>query len=119
MTLWDMLSSCVFSNHVCIYATNIYNENVCLHKGRILEARNDIENIFSYLGKKVELWQVIEGIIVIIVKNYKYNKPLKTQYSEEYVKKWDRRKPETRPYRTSWEVRKEVTEYAQKLKEEM
>ena len=86
MTLWDMLSSCVFSNHVCIYATNIYNENVCLHKGSILEARNDIENIFPYLGKKVELWQVIEGIIVIIVKNYKYNKRLKKQYSEEYVK---------------------------------
>lgn len=116
MTLGDMLNSCGNSNYVCIYATNIYNENVCLYKGSVLEATNDIENIIPYLGKKVKWWHVINGIIVIIVKNFKHNKSLKTQYSEEYVKKWDRRKPETRPYRTFFEVLKEVREYAQKLK---
>lgn len=116
MTLWDMLNSCVWSNYVCIYATNAYDENICLHKGRVLETRNDEKSIFLYLERKVEVWGVIDNVILIKIKSFKYNKRLKTQYSEEYVKKWDERKPETRPYQTGSEVIEEVTEYAQKLK---
>lgn len=116
MTLGDMLNSCVWSNYVCIYATNAYDENICLHKGRVLETRNDEKSIFLYLERKVEVWEVIDNVILIKIKSFKYNKRLKTQYSEEYVKKWDERKPETRPYQTGSEVIEEVTEYAQKLK---
>lgn len=116
MTLWDMLNSCVWSNYVCIYATNAYDENICLHKGRVLETRNDEKSIFLYLERKVEVWGVIDNVILLKIKSFKYNKRLKTQYSEEYVKKWDERKPETRPYQTGSEVIEEVTEYAQKLK---
>lgn len=116
MTLWDMLISCVYDAQVCIYVTNAYNENVCLHKGEVFKARRDEESVFLYLGRKVEVWRVIDNVILIRVKSYKYNKPLKTQYSEEYVKTWDKRKPETRPYRTGFEVIEEVKEYARKLR---
>lgn len=104
MTLWDMLNVCPCYQQFDVYEGNAYDQNIAVASGTADELRTNIE-IFDHLMDKIEHYEVApDGVIVILTKNSDFEKRAEELYSEDYVEKWDRFKPDTRPWRFSIEI---------------
>ena len=104
MTLWDMLNVCQCYQEFDVYEGNDYDQNIAVASGTADELRTEIE-IFDHLMDEVDGYSVEpDGVIVIRLRNGNYEKRAEERYSEKYVKRWDRFKPESRPWRFSIEI---------------
>lgn len=104
MTLWDMLNVCQCYQEFDVYEGNEYDQNIIVASGSADKLRTEIE-IFDHLMDEVDGYSVEpDGVIVIRLRNDNYTRRAEEQYFEDYVKKWDNRKPETRPWRFSIEI---------------
>lgn len=103
MTLYDHYQ--VFD----VYVTNAYDENLPAGYGErdfLMEHSMDgCPSIFDVLMLDVEIWHTNpNNEVVVLLNSEEYNIHVENLYSESYVQTWDWEKPETRPYRTLWEV---------------
>lgn len=104
MTLWDMLNVCQYNQEFDIYVNNIYDQNIPVESGTAEDLRGSTE-AFDHLMDKIEHYEVApDGVIVILTKNSDFERRAEELYSEDYVEKWDRFKPDTRPWRFSIEI---------------
>lgn len=104
MTLWDMLNVCQYVQQFDVYEGNDYDQNIIVASGTADELRTEID-IFSHLMDEVDGYSVEpDGVIVIRLRNDNYTRRAEERYSEKYVKRWDRFKPESRPWRFSIEI---------------
>ncbi len=104
MTLWDMLSVCQYTQQFDVYEGNAYDQNIIVASGSAEKLRTN-SDVFYHLMDEVDVYSVEpDSVIVIILKNANYQKKAEEQYSEDYVKRWDRYKPESRPWRWSIEI---------------
>ena len=111
MKLWDILNSAQYTQKFRIFVTNIYDQNLPRGHGTLYELHENIQSgdeeddFFSHLMDEVEYFVVLKDkSILIYLRNENYEKRCEELYPEEYVKRWDRLKPETRPWRFSIEI---------------
>lgn len=102
MTLHKMLDSTLFYGQVLIYARNAYDQCVKLFQGSVANARKD-ENVWDYLTYEVDQWICGNHWTLIYVKHYAYEDKLETCYCNS--DRWTR---ENRPYKSSYQVEKEL-----------
>ena len=104
MTLWDMLNVCQCYQEFDVYEGNDYDQNISVESGTADNLRTNID-IFDHLMDEVDGYSVEpDGVIVIRLRNDNYTRRAEERYSENYVKRWDRFKPESRPWRFSIEI---------------
>ena len=71
----------------------------------IFQSIEEEDDFFSHLMDEIEYFVVLDDkSILVYIRNENYEKRCEELYPEEYVKKWDRLKPETRPWRFSIEI---------------
>lgn len=107
MTLCELLQTTKYTQEFHIYVTNDYDQNEPIGHGRRAHLLNADEcgELFPHLLDKVDLISVAKnGALVVRVIDENYNEPLENQYGEDYVKRWDRYDPTTRPYKFSCEL---------------
>lgn len=100
MKLYDILFVAHYDQKFCVALTNAYDQNVIVGKGTradMLDENND-KYLFWNLMDEVDEIEICGDILLVIIKNEHHDERLETQYSERYVKTWDKLKPETRPY---------------------
>lgn len=102
MILHEMLANTSFCGQVLIYARNAYDQCVKLFQGSVENARKD-ENVWDYLTYEVDQWICGNHWTLIYVKHYAYEDRLETCYYDS--DRWTR---ENRPYKSSYEVEKEL-----------
>lgn len=102
MTLWDILESCQYMQVFSIYSTNIYGQNIPVARGTLSEMQEyDIEEgeLFSRLMDKVDYFHITKnGVMVVFLQGEHYEERVETLYSQEYVERWERYDPKTRPW---------------------
>ena len=108
MKLWDILEASQYNQIFSIYVTNVYGQNIPVARGTRSEMQEydlDDGDLFYHLMDDVEYFHITEkGIMVLFLRDNHYEEKAEQQYSEDYVKKWDRRDPKTRPYLHSIET---------------
>ena len=111
MKLWDILNSAQYTQKFRIFVTNIYDQNLPRGAGTRAELFQNIlsgeeeDDFFSHLMDEIEYFVVLDDkSILVYIRNEDYEKRCEELYPEEYVKRWDRLKPETRPWRFSCEI---------------
>lgn len=107
MNLWSMLNYTLNYQPVRIFVTNDYDENIIVYYGTVGEARVN-GKVFNHLMENIEHYEYCHGVLVLMTRDKHYNKHASVKYLEAYVKKWDSRKPETRPWRHSIEIKQEI-----------
>lgn len=104
-TLHNLLTSCQYPQVFWIYRTNDYDENILLAKGTEQEMLEDEEQNFDllrHINDVVEYWTIREDGAMFI--RLRMNEKAEEQYYDDYVEKWDRFNPTTRPYLYSAEM---------------
>lgn len=107
MTLYDILRATQYNQKFFVYVTNIYDQNIPIGIGVRAELLNEDENdTFDYLSCKVDQLNIARDgkSLVVRVIDGNFEKKAEELYSEEYVKKWDNLRPETRPWKHSAEM---------------
>ena len=105
-TLHNLLTSCQYPQVFFIYRTNDYDQNVLLAYGTKQEMLEDEElsfDLLDHINDVVDYWTIREDG-AMFVRLRMDEKAVEDQYQENYVKKWDRHKPHTRPYLFSAEL---------------
>ena len=106
MKLYDMLEVAQYDQQFVVAVTNAYDQNViagCGTRADMLDEHND-GFIFWNLMNEVDVFRIYGNIMLVIIKNEHHDERLETQYAEKYVKTWEFKKPETRPYLFSFEL---------------
>ena len=104
MTLWNMLNVCPCNQEFDIYVNNAYDQNIIVASGSADDLRTNLE-VFDHLMEEVEHYEVEpDGVIVILTKNSDFEKRAEELYSGDYVERWDRFNPNSRPWRFSIEI---------------
>ena len=103
MTLWEMLDNTLYYGNVIIYLRNAYDQCVKVFSGTVQEAREEGCNVWDCLPYEVDQWICGNKIALIYVKHYDYENRLENSYSNS--DKWTK---EQKPYKSSYEVRKEL-----------
>ena len=115
MKLWDMLVASQYMQIFSIYVTNVYDQNIPVARGTRSEMQEyDLDNgdLFYHLMDEVEYFNITKkGVMVIFLKDGHYEERAESQYSEDYVKKWDHRDPLTRPYLFGIETEEHTNEW--------
>ena len=100
--LWDMLEASQYWQIFSIYVTNVYNQNIPVARGTLSEMKYyDIDDgeLFCHLMDDVEYFHITKkGVMVLFIRDKHYEERAESQYSDDYVKRWNRRDPMTRPY---------------------
>ena len=105
MKLWDMLSACKYWQEFDIYVGNDYLQNISVAAGEADDLRRD-EEVFDHLMDDVDRYSIEpDGTVVVILKNEMYETRAEEQYSKDYVKRWDRHDPTTRPWLNPLEIK--------------
>jgi len=115
MTLYDIVSKAQYMQVFSIYLTNAYDQNIPISRGTRSEMiENDEDNeedFFNHLMCEVEYYHITKDeVMVIFIKDENYERNASFNYSEDYVKRWDRSDPKTRP----WLFDIETEEYTDK-----
>lgn len=103
MKLWDILEASQYMQVFSVYVTNVYGQNIPIARGTLLEMwRFDPEwesNLFYHMMDDVHYFHITgNGIMVLYIRDKHYEEPIEKQYSEDYVKRWDKNDPMKRPY---------------------
>ena len=104
-TLHNLLTSCQYPQVFWIYRTNDYDANILLAKGTKQEMLKDEEQSFDlldHINDVVEYWTIREDGAMFI--RLRMNEKAEEQYFDDYVEKWGRLNPKTRPYLYSAEM---------------
>lgn len=80
MTLYDMLDVTYYDQEVWIYETNAFGQNMPLFKGTVSEARVNEDKVWSWLMCQVEMYMCKTGILVILVKDDRFEERLEEHY---------------------------------------
>lgn len=107
MNLYEMLDCTVYYQKVAIYETNTYDQNMPIFRGIVNDARKDIDDVWYHLADKVDLYEYINGTLLIKVANDDYNKRMEEHYL--YSDTWGKDK-DKRPWRHSIEIERELEE---------
>lgn len=116
MTLYDIVSKAQYMQVFSIYLTNVYDQNIPIARGTRnemigLDAEENDEDFFNHLICQVEYYHITEnGVMVIFIRDEHFEEQASYNYSDEYVKRWDRFNPKTRP----WLYGIETEEYTDK-----
>lgn len=115
MTLYEIVSKAQYMQVFSIYLTNVYNQNIPISRGTRSEMiendEDNEENFFNHLMCEVEYYHITkDGVMVVFIKDENYERDASFNYSEDYVKRWDRSDPKTRP----WLFGIETEEYTDK-----
>ena len=115
MKLWDILEASQYNQIFSIYVTNVYGQNIPVARGTRSEMQEydlDDGDLFYHLMDDVEYFHITKkGIMVLFLRDNHYEENAEQQYSEDYVKKWDRKDPKTRPYLHSIETEEYTDEW--------
>lgn len=102
MKLWDILEASQYMQIFSIYVTNVYDQNIPIARGTKSEMQEydlDDGDLFFHLMDDVEYFHITKnGVMVLFLRGKHYEERADSQYSVDYVKRWDRRDPMTRPY---------------------
>lgn len=102
MKLWDILEASQYMQIFSIYVTNVYDQNIPVARGTLSEMQYydlDDGELFCRLMDDVEYFHITKkGVMVLFIRDKHYEERAESQYSENYVKIWDRRDPLTRPF---------------------
>ena len=104
-TLHNLLTSCQYPQVFWIYRTNDYDENILLAKGTKQEMLEDEEynfDLLDHINDVVNYWTIREDGAMFI--RLKMDEKAEEQYFDDYVEKWDRFNPTTRPFLYSAEM---------------
>lgn len=106
MILCELLQRVTYDQILIIYLSNDYDQNLLIGQGTRQELLNDTdEELFFHLMDKVQLVTVTNNKSLFIkIENENHAVLLENQYSDDYVKRWKREDPETRPFRFSCEL---------------
>ena len=108
MTLYDLLVATQQGQKFFVYVTNTYDQNLLIGTGVRRQLLDEYENdeCFFYLMDEVDQITIAKDgkSLVVKIKDENYLKNAKELYDEDYVKYWDNRNPETRPWRYSTEL---------------
>ena len=106
MTLYDLLKTTQYDQNFFVYVTNTYDQNLLIGEGVRRQLLDEYENeeCFSHLMDEVDQLTIAKDGKSFKTKDENYQKNVKELYDEDYVKHWDSRKPETRPWRHSAEL---------------
>ncbi len=121
MTLWDLVSVAQYTQVFSIYTQNNYSQNIPVARGTradmlAIDVEDGEENFFSHLMNKVEYYSVNEkGVMVVFLRDEDFEERAERHYSEDYVKKWDNLKPETRPWLHTIETEEYMDKYIDKF----
>ena len=115
MKLWDMLAASQYMQIFSIYVTNAYGQNIPIARGTQTEMQEyDLGegDLFDHLIDEVEYFSITKkGVMVLFLRDKHYEEKAETQYSDDYVSRWDRRDPLTRPYLHSIETEEYTDEW--------
>lgn len=115
MKLWDILEASQYMQVFSIYVTNVYGQNIPIARGTRSEMQEyDIDegDLFYHLMDEIEYFHITKkGVMVLFLKDSHYEEKVEQQYSEDCVKRWDRRNPMTRPYLYSIETEEYTDEW--------
>ena len=121
MTLYDLVNAGQYMQIYSIYITNVYDQNIPISRGTLQEMmgyyveEND-SIFFDHLMDKVEYYHITEkGIMVIFLRDDHFEDRADYNYSDDYVKKWDRRDANTRPYLNGIETEEYTDKYLYKF----
>lgn len=121
MTLYDLVSAGQYMLIYSVYVTNAYDQNIPVSRGTLQEMlgyfveEND-SIFFDHLMDKVEYYHITEkGVMVVFLRDEHFEETADYNYSKEYVEKWDRRNPNTRPYLNGIETEEYTEEYLYKF----
>lgn len=111
MTLWDLLEAAQYEQVFSIYTHNAYDQNFPIARGTrsemmAIDAEGEGE-LFEHLMHKIENYMFNKnGLMVIFLRDEKYNSRADEYYSAEIAKRWNNLDPDTRPwlYRTETEA---------------
>lgn len=108
MNLWDLLEAAQYDQDFSIYVTNAYDQNVPVSRGKVPQLFNldcGEYRTFMHLMDKVEYYHITEkGRMVVFLRDAHYEENASYNYGDDYVKRWDNYKPETRPWLHSVET---------------
>lgn len=116
MTLYDIVSKAQYMQVFSIYLTNAYDQNIPIARGTRnemfeLDAEENEGEFFNHLMCQVDYYHITENeVMVIFIRDEHFEKQASYNYSDEYVKRWDKFNPKTRP----WLYGIETEEYTDK-----
>lgn len=120
MTLYDIVVTAQYMQVFSIYLNNDYNQNIPIARGTRSEMiKNDEDNeedFFNHLMCEVDYYHITEdGVMVVFIKDENYERNASYNYSEDYVKRWNNRDPNTRPWLWGIETEEYTKEYLWKF----
>ena len=121
MTLYDIVSKAQYMQVFSIYLTNAYDQNIPIARGTRnemigLDAEENDENFFNHLMCQVEYYHITEnGVMVIFIRDEHFEEQASYNYSDEYVKRWDKFNPKTRPWLHGIETEEYTDKYLWKF----
>lgn len=104
-TLHNLLTTCQYQQVFWIYRTNDYGQNILLTKGTKQEMLADDESNFElidHINDVVDYWDIREDGAVFV--RLQMEEKAEDLYMDDYVKKWDRFNPKSRPWLFSAEM---------------
>ena len=104
-TLHNLLTTCQYQQVFWIYRTNDYDQNILLTKGTKQEMLADDESNFElidHINDVVDYWDIREDGAVFV--RLQMEEKAEDLYMDDYVKKWDRSNPKSRPWLFSAEM---------------
>lgn len=104
-TLHNLLTTCQYQQVFWIYRTNDYDQNILLTKGTKQEMLADDESNFElidHINDVVDYWDIREDGAVFV--RLQMEEKAEDLYMNDYVKKWDRFNPKSRPWLFSAEM---------------
>lgn len=107
MTLFSLIIKARYDQIFHVYVTNTYSQNIEIGHGtrRDIVDEDTTEMGLIHINDEIEIWYACEdGSIVVCLRDENYNKQAEYLYAQEYVKKWDIMKPETRPWKHYFEL---------------
>lgn len=104
-TLHNLITSCRFNQAFWIFLYNNHDQNVLIAKGSKEEILTDAVmsfDVVDHINDVVEYWTIREDGAMFV--RLRWDKSAEDEYGAEYIKRWDRAKPSSRPYLYSAEL---------------
>ncbi len=104
MKLWDLLNAAQYTQVFSIYTQNAYDQNIPVARGTrpemiALDCKEGEERLFGHLMHEVDGYSINKnGVMVVFLRDKDYDRMADEQYRAEYVEKWDRKDPDSRPW---------------------
>lgn len=110
MTLYDIFMRTGYYQDFHVYDENKWGQHV--HRGsgtrkEIVDEDICPTGIDVLCNEVLHIMTCKDGSLLIVVKATDYKKRTEKLYSKDYVARWDRLDPKTRPWRTMLEIEKE------------